>query len=262
MRADNVVEWERLSWVEIPRFLKGAHTVMIPIGSVEQHGPALPLGFDTYVADTVCLKACKILLHEGVGALKLPPLWFGLSSMWMSFRGTITLKTPTLYLLMGDLLESLVKSGVKHVTVVNGHAGNNDALRTAVRDSVERYPELKALVVNVWDIVGDVIKESFRTPFFHADEVETSVALYLGLCREDPRRISGEDLREFRSYGWWHSLDLTVRPKAYVFTAESSKKVGSGAFGRPDLASGGKGGYLLDVMAERIAKLVKETVEA
>ncbi len=252
--------WDLFKWVELAENLKGIkyHVVFFPIGSVEQHGPHLPLGLDYIIADEVSKRACQRLWANGVLALKLPPLPFGMSSMWGAYPGTITLSTETLYGVVKDILHSLWKSGVRLAVVVNGHAGNADLLRVVARDSAEEFEGLTIAVITVWEIVGDLIKELFQTPFFHADEVETSIALALNLPVSEPPRNAPQPT-EFRMYNEeWHSLDLTTRPKVFVYSKESSKVVGLGAFGLPSLATKDKGLKLLEGIESRIVKFVTD----
>jgi len=257
-KAQSELRWDLLKWVRLSksRLEVSPHVIFFPIGSVEQHGPHLPLGLDYLIADEVSGRACQRLQTRGILALKLPPLPFGMSSMWEAYPGTITLSSKTLYSVVKDVLGSLWRTGVKLVVIVNGHAGNADLLRVVARDSAEEFNGLTIAVVTVWEIVGDVIKEIFKTPFFHADEVETSVALALNLPVDEPPR-SAPQPREFRMYSeLWHSLDLTVRPKVYVYSTESTRILGLGAFGSPSLASKDKGLKLLKDMESRLVEFV------
>ena len=150
----------------------------------------------------------------------------------------------------------MIRSGCRKVIIINGHAGNSDALRVACRDTVEELGKGEVAVVTLWDLCGDIINRSFQTGFFHADEVESSVALALGLRVKGPLRPAGEAHRKYSDF--WHSLDLTVRPKAYVFRPESREMHGAGSFGRPDLASSEKGRALVDCLTRRLGEFLNE----
>ncbi len=257
------LRWDLLEWVGLAEDLRRikTHAIFFPVGSVEQHGPHLPLGLDYIIADEVSRRVCRRLRASGVLALKLPPLPFGISSMWGAYPGTITLSTKTMYGVVRDVLHSLWRSGVRLVIIVNGHAGNADLLRVVARDSAEEFEGLTVAVVTVWEIVGDLIKELFQTPFFHADEVETSIALALNMPVSEPPRNAPQPT-EFRMYSEeWHPLDLTTRPKAYVYSKESSKVVGLGAFGSPFLATKDKGLKLLEEVEVRIVKFVTDLLQ-
>ena len=254
--------WDLFRWVELSEKLKKtkAHAILFPTGSVEQHGPHLPLGLDYIIADEVSSRVCQRLQANGVLALKLPPLPYGMSSMWEAYPGTITLSNETLYSVTKDVLHSLWRSGAELAVIVNGHAGNSDILKVAARDAAEEFDGLTIAVITVWEMVGDIIKELFQTPFFHADEVETSVAMALNLLLEEPPSEVPQPTA-FRTYSEeWHSLDLTKRPRVYVYSKESSKVVGPGAFGSPSLASRDKGLKLLEGIVSRIVQFVMDLI--
>ncbi len=248
------LRWADLTWEEIDELLRSGAVPLLPVGSVEQHGPHLPVGTDFYVAEAVAKLAAEKLLEEGLKALVMPPLPYGLSSMWAAYPGTVTLSAEPFISSVRDILKSLLKDGGK-VVVVNGHAGNSDALRVAGREVVEEVGQGEVAVVSVWDLCGELINKVFQTKFFHADEVETSVMLAI-----EGRIKNGVGAGNpiFRKYGKWHSLDLTVRPKAYVYRSESRERHGSGSFGRPDLASREKGVKLLECMSAELAEFVKD----
>ena len=249
-----LIKWDASTWREVKDLCSRGALTLIPVGSVEQHGPHLPLGTDYLIADALAEK-----VGEGVKDLliiKTPSLPYGLSSMWGAYPGTLTLSTNTYLQLIKELIKSVIKSGCMKVVIINGHAGNSDALRVACRDAVEELGEGEVAAVTVWELCGDLINESFQTRFFHADEVESSVALALGLRVKEPLRPGGEVHRKYSDE--WHSLDLTARPKAYVFRPESREMHGAGSFGRPDLASVEKGKALIDCFTKRLAEFIKD----
>jgi len=248
------------TWVDVNNICVSSKKVfLIPVGSVEQHGPHLPLGLDYIIAQHVALEACKNLESGGVRALVLPPMTYGLSSMWSAYPGTLSVSSESLYKYLRDVVVSAHRNCPgTYLVVVNGHAGNNDLLRVLCRDVAEELG-LVISFISVWDLCGDVIKEVSTTPFTHADEVETSLAMALNLLVREPPKDAPEFFRKHDDF--WHSLDLTKRPKAYVFRAESKGTYGIGSFGKPELASREKGEKLLNCMISRLVMLVREVLE-
>ncbi|OYT45752.1 MAG: hypothetical protein B6U85_08345 [Desulfurococcales archaeon ex4484_42] len=259
-----VREWCKLSWIELRDYINSKkHKVvaLLPVGSIEQHGPHLPLGTDYIIADSVCKLTIEKVnkLRSDIIPLKLPPLVYGLSTMWTSYTGTISINTDVFMKLVINILSEIIRNGIEKVVVINAHAGNDDALRTASKDVVEMLNKGLIVVVNIWHIVGDVINKLFNTKFFHADEVETSLALALniGVKLSNVKLSNHPATLRTRYYDeFWHSLDLTKRPKAYFYRPESRLKEGLGAFGRPDLASKEKGLKLLNELIARLANLI------
>ncbi len=255
-----MTSWERLTWKEIKEACGSKESIAIlPVGSVEQHGPHLPLGTDYLIADILSSEALKKLKEEGINALKLPPLPYGLSSMWAAYPGTVTLRTETYISLVKDVILSIISSGCTNILIVNGHAGNSDALKVAARDAVEAAGKGAVAVTSVWEICGDLIDDLFETPFFHADEVETSLAMALGLRITTTPQEGVEPHRKYSEK--WHSLKLRVRPKAYVYRPESAGMHGEGHFGRPDLATKNKGEKLKECIIEGIKGLALDLIE-
>jgi creatinine amidohydrolase len=108
-----------------PEVQRGA-VVVVPVGSLEQHGPHLPLDTDTVIAHAVAVRVA-----EEIGAWCAPPVAYGSSGEHQSFTGTTSIGTPVLEHLIVELARSL-RTWARRVLLVNGHGGNVDALRSAV----------------------------------------------------------------------------------------------------------------------------------
>jgi creatinine amidohydrolase len=135
---------QELTWEDVAAYLKQEDIVIFPVGSTEQHGPAGPLGVDSYAAISLAEDAAR-----QAGVLVTPPLWFGDSPHHLDFPGTISLRTETLVEVIKDVVRSLARHGFRKVIVVNGHKGaNNPAIITACRSlrQVELPYVLLALV--------------------------------------------------------------------------------------------------------------------
>lgn len=135
--------------------------VVVPVGSLEQHGPHLPLDTDTVIAQAVA--AC---MAEHLGGWCAPAIAFGSSGEHQSFPGTTSIGTPTLELVVVELARSLT-TWARRVVLVNGHGGNADALRSAVR----------RLVIERHDI--DLVPCALLGMDGHAGRAETSLMLHL-----------------------------------------------------------------------------------
>ncbi len=252
------IAWDELTWTELKDLVSKYRVIAIlPVGSVEQHGPHLPLGTDYLIA----MQLGKELINyfnskyasTSLRLVLLPPIIYGYSIMWASYPGTITISVDTLRMLLKDIINSVIRSGVKDLLVLNSHAGNSDILKVALREIAEAHNDVTLCLVTIWEVIGDVINDVLSTKFFHADEAETSVALALGLRVKRAER--GEDI--FRYYNdFWHSLDLTKRPKIYVFRRESGTVTRLGAYGRPDLGDRDKGRILIKAIIERLCDFI------
>lgn len=113
-----------------PRVPDGA-TVLVPVGSTEQHGPHLPLDTDTEIAVAVAESAAKMLRRRRLSVVVAPAIPYGSSGEHQDFAGTVSIGTPVLRSVLIELVRSL-STWAGRVILVNGHGGNIPALREAV----------------------------------------------------------------------------------------------------------------------------------
>ncbi len=107
------------TWKEIETYLLDSQAIVIPIGSVEQHGPMGLLGTDAMCAEVVARRAGEI-----GGFLVGPTLALGMAQSHLAFPGTISLKPSTLMAVVQDVVASLSNAGFRHIAFLNGHGGN------------------------------------------------------------------------------------------------------------------------------------------
>jgi len=163
-----------MTWEEVRDRVKEVDIVIVPVGSTEQHGSALPLGTDSYAAIGLAEDTAK-----RTGVVIAPPIWYGDSAHHMAFPGTITLKPETLIELVKDVCESLVKHGFKKLVIINGHRGANlPALDIATR-AVKEKADVFIAVVDPFHIAGDIVPQIRETDGYHAEEIEASHMLHL-----------------------------------------------------------------------------------
>lgn len=173
--ADRTSCWlQELTWEEVASYLKDNDTIICPVGSTEQHGPAGPLGLDSYAAIALAEDAAR-----ETGVLVTPPLWFGDSPHHLEFPGTISLSTETLVSIMKDIIRSLARNGFRKFIVINGHKGANlPALKTACRAlHQDELPHVILALVDPMYLAKGIahIKERLE---HHAGELEVSHVWY------------------------------------------------------------------------------------
>lgn len=115
---------------EVSRKAEEGAVVIIPLGSMEQHGVHLPLGTDFFIALEISRRVA-----EKTGSIVAPILWVGLSKEHMAFKGTITLESGTLTMVLRDAIRSLASHGFRKIVVINAHGGNDAPLRLSVLDA-------------------------------------------------------------------------------------------------------------------------------
>ncbi len=111
-----------LNWMEIEEYLEKNDQIIVTIGACEQHG-YLSLLSDTLIPEAVAKKVC-----EDLRILMIPPLPFGVSSVWTAYPGTITLSPITFITVVREIIDGLWKQGFRRILLNNGHGGNMDFL--------------------------------------------------------------------------------------------------------------------------------------
>ena len=164
-----------LTWEDVRDYLERKDIVLLPCGTTEQHGPAGPLGLDSYVALALAEDAAG-----QAGVLSAPPLWYGDSSHHMAFPGTVSLRTETLMQVVRDIITSLARHGFRKILLINGHKMTNlPALTAAVRNIREyELPGVLAAVADPMYLARGIASRIKESNEHHAGELEISQIYY------------------------------------------------------------------------------------
>ncbi len=246
----------KMSWPEIAEKLKENPIVLVPIGSTEQHGMHLPIDNDAYTAFEFAKKIAEKASKE-VPVLVAPLIPYGVSQHHMNFPGTVTLRTKTLAHVLEEVCKSLIHHGFKKIVIVNGHGGNITAINMALQKVGEETDAFLA-VINWWEIAIDVISKLAETPFFHACETETSVALALDQ-KVNMEKAKGEvptTPSKFIKFDF-----LAPPPKISTSIPSLDKLTKTGSVGDPTKASREKGEKIISVVIERAVEFLKEVAK-
>ncbi len=130
----------------------GAGVALVPFGSLEQHCRA-PLGTDSIIVWEVSRRACSII-ERRKPCLLHPLIPVGYSPEWLGAPGTVSLRLETMAMLVEDVLESLYRSGLRRIALVNGHGGNSTILEAAARGWASRRREAVVVVADYWRPAG------------------------------------------------------------------------------------------------------------
>jgi creatinine amidohydrolase len=174
-----VIHWKltESTWREV-RAAGAQGIAVLPIGSQEQHAGHLPMGTDTLLAEAVLDRAEALLAEDG-GALemvRLPALPFGHSPHHL-FAAAVSLSAQTLGAVLDDVLDSLATSGYRRIMVVNGHGGNDEIMRLAVKRFALRR-DVTAAACSYWTVTaGDDDGGRPEVTPGHAGWFETSLML-------------------------------------------------------------------------------------
>lgn len=155
-------------------------TVVVPVGSIEQHADHLPVGVDSMMARELALRAAE-LAQDSMDIVVTPVLPFGYSHHHFPFGGTLSVSSETYISLLCDLGRSLVRDGFSRLVFLNGHGGNAGSLVSVVdRLSYEDHNRAHIAALSYWDLAADTLSDLDLGPFpGHAGRFETSCALAL-----------------------------------------------------------------------------------
>lgn len=174
-----MMRFEELTSPEVAALDRDRTVLILPLGSVEQHGNHMPLGTDTLLAHAVSLAAAK---SAGMTAV-LPPPWYGFSAHHMRFAGSVTLRADTLMAVAEDIVGSLVRHGFRRILIVNGHGGNNgviDVLASTLGH--KHYGQARIASLTYFQLAREAIaslRQSGPGGMGHACEFETAMIQHI-----------------------------------------------------------------------------------
>jgi creatinine amidohydrolase len=243
------VQWANMKAAEI-RGLKERNAIaIVPIGSIEQHGPHLPVQVDTLLVSEVAARTARMVAEE-TPIVVLPTIWSGLAEHHMSLGGTLTLDLATFFGLVRGIVRSVARNGLGRILLLNGHGGNMSALNALVGElSVELG--LPIALATYWiparQAFAEILEE--QPSVAHACEAETSMLLALR-----PDLVAMAKLDEIdppREWGGGGGSDV------YLWQSVSDWSP-SGVAGVPGAASADKGERLLDAAATALADRIRD----
>jgi creatinine amidohydrolase len=173
------VMWKESTAAELRDLAARDATVILPIASMEQHGPHLAVGVDTILCEGVCKLAAEHVRDE-MPVVVAPTLWCGMAEHHMAFGGTFTFDIPTYRAVLLCFLKSIARHGFKKVFIVNGHGGNISAMAAFLPDFVvETGLTIRATTYFELAQPGmpDILEDQERVR--HACEGETSLMMAL-----------------------------------------------------------------------------------
>lgn len=133
-----------MNWMQVEDYLKHDDRALIPLGSTEQHA-YLSLAVDTILSAKVARDAA-----EPLNVPVFPTLAYGVAPYFLAYPGTVSLRVETYVQVIGDILDSLARTGFKRIMLVNGHGGNSPAQSLAI-EWMTHHPEVKVKFHNWWN---------------------------------------------------------------------------------------------------------------
>jgi creatinine amidohydrolase len=189
--------WADLKSPDFARLDAAATIAVLPVAAIEQHGPHLPLSVDTDLVNGV-IAHCLPHLQGGAPVLFLPTQSVGRSIEHVAFAGTLTLGAATLIQAWVDIGESVARTGIKKLVLLNSHGGNVSTLDIVGRELRARFG-LTVLTVNSFSLPLPLeLKQLFGADEerfgVHGGDVETSMMLAL-----HPHKVDMGQAQDFHS---------------------------------------------------------------
>lgn len=238
------VWFDELSMKEVEKVAKAGKVVIIPVGSVEEHGGHLPLCTDSLQPEHVALEVAK-----KAKCLVAPPLRYGVCNSTRNFPGTISIGFESLYKVIRDILEEFIRNGFTRILVLSGHAdqAHMAALRLAAQEvmrfhrqeSSPRKPRI--MVCSDYDFAYELKGKYFDEKDGHAGTIETSRIMAI---RSDLVKREGK-----KSFLKLPRFEIVADPERYF---------PSGVIGDPSMASAKKGRMINRYVTKEVIKLVEE----
>jgi creatinine amidohydrolase len=239
------VMWKELTAEDLRAKAAANAIVVLPVASMEQHGPHLPVGVDTYLCEAVCRAGAELAV-QSVPCVVAPTLWCGMAEHHMAFGGTFTFDIPTYQAVLLAFLRSIVRHGFSKVFIVNGHGGNIAALNAFLPD-LTRETGLTLYATTYFELSKADLAQFLedQKSVHHACEVETSMMMVVA-----PDTVKRDRLAE--AYGMLNGDPRKAYP-ASRYLPFKDNLTATGVIGDARRANADKGKELLRVCAEGLA---------
>ena len=229
---------DALTWREVNRILAKDSRLIFPVGALEQHGPHLPLGTNTFIADRVAAD-----LSEELRILRAPTMAYGVGlPARRSFAGTATLRRKTFHRAINELLAGWEDDGFSEFIIVTAHRyePHLDALLMALTT------EALTTVIDLYAIdVSDVLDASPEAE--HGGELETSLMLFLA-----PERVRSAQIADY--------IPDPGTMRRYVRGRVPTPPPGSdGTVGRPSRGSAETGRLIYERYLDGVRRAIQES---
>ena len=215
-------DYTSLTWKEVEALDRSKTIIVLPVGSIEQHGPHLPLDTDSLTAIYIANRISET--YADFDLIIAPPFCYTYAKPSCVFPGTISMQGETLIKLTRDILYSFIQHGFRKILIINGHMENTDFLIEGISLALEGENRAKTILCNWWEMISEKEMMAIFGPDWkgwvdeHAALVETSLMLCIAPALVRKERVTDDSRKskfEFRVLPW----DIANYPASGVFSA-------------------------------------------
>jgi creatinine amidohydrolase len=249
--------WQDLTWTEFAK-LPSETIAILPVASIEQHGPHLPVSVDSTLNEGILQRSLELAPAE-LPLLVLPIQKIGLSVEHIRFPGTLTLQPETVLALWTDIGHSVARAGVRKLVIFNSHGGQPQVVDIVCRQ-LRIAHRMFALAVSWFKLrrrrdAEDSLPEAERVHGIHGGAVETAMMMHL-----TPGLVRREAIADFSSRWLAHEaqFEQLVPEGSVAFGWETQDLHPSGAVGDATLATPQMGAEIVENAAQAFVTLLQE----
>jgi len=247
----------RLELCKWPEFSKLSDRIFVlPLGSLEQHGPHLPVFTDSLIVSHIVNRVERLRSEQIV---MLPVQWLGHSPHHRRF-GCISLDFDPYVQMIRGLCASAIRLGARKILLLNGHGGNDTPCKVAQRELKTDYEQLENLYIvyaAYWNLAAEqftAIRSSPIGGMGHACEMETSI-----LLAKNPELVDmSKAKRGGPSPEMGYRVTDMLKPLPFSLINEFDEISQNGVIGMPEFATADKGERFLEAAAQSVASLLDE----
>ena len=225
---------ENMAYTEVETYLNEKDTILVPVGSVEQHSPYGLIGTDFIVAEEIART-----VGDNLNLMVAPTVCYGVSPHHMAFKGTVALSPSTLIIVVEDIVRSLVAHGFRRILFINGHGGNIVPLQAAFRQLKDEGLSGYFDVMSWYTEAG--VKQACREAFgdddgHHATPSEVSITKHLRPSAFSGKAVSEHEVGKPKYYWPLTSTEMRtffpdgrMESAPWLATAELGKQIAAKA---------------------------------
>jgi creatinine amidohydrolase len=224
---------------------------ILPWGATEAHNFHLPYGTDTFQVDHIAIESARIATEKNAKVMVLPTIPFGVNTGQLPIKFTINMNPSTQFMILEDIVDSLIQQHIHKLLILNGHGGND--FKHMIRELTPKYPSILLATLNWYQLLN--ASKYFDEPGDHAGEMETSNLLHIKPDLVLPPNFAG--------MGQSNQFKIKAFNEGWVWTQRDWLQVSQDTgIGNPEQASAEKGKLYITDLVNKIAAFLIEFSKA